>query len=710
MTYYFYLFRIVLAQVWSRIQSNSPAQARYQAFHAAWRGQWVRHFALVALALSIALGLAPQPVAAQSSRLAQLAATPTALATTTDTTQGAETVLTLPYDWQGNATIPAAELAQVAPPLQAEVLQGDFQLAYVPAETGAVLRILPDPASPGGTMRVRVQLDGVDPNPPAPVGEMLALLLSARLYAPGAEARIYIADATGSTSVPLDGLNWADYQVVRAIVADAQGDTQPIEVGIEWRNAPANGWLELRGLTLASADAADAPPLPTDTPTPSDLPPTPTLSPPTATPTPVQVELPTPTPLATPTPVLIIVTSTPTPIDIFEEATRVAQATEWASILGPWTPTPENLATPTPTQTPLVVINTPTPENAATATQVALFATAVAFTTGTPTPIPAIATIVVATETPTPAPPTPRATNTPRPTATPTPIYILLDNIPTPAPAVPEPVPPVLYNKIVFLTDYRGDPRRPNAMVMNPDGTGIGLLTSNVLYNRASLRDEFSADERFHVYSLREDGGEAYNSGKVQIFYDDSFYSSTHHQLTYFGAGVAWAPAWSPTSETIALVSSESANDEIWVVNRNEWPPMQLTKNDWEWDHHPSFSPDGSEIVFSSNRVTGRRQIWMMSASGGDQRQITNLPFQAWDPVWVKYVDPLAPAEDCDPNYAGPCVPIRDPGDRIVTCAELSAVNFQVVGIDIYGLDTDNDGFACEELPPTATPTAAPIP
>jgi hypothetical protein len=645
------------------------------------------------LALILLLGNA-QPVAAQSSPFAQSAQTPAA--TPTPTAAGGapkvgESTTALPYTWEGSATIAAQMLTDVAPPLQVELVRGEFQLTYIPAETGGVLRILPDPGASGGHLRIFVPLDGNAPNPAAPLGSTLALSLAARLYAPEGDARIYIADATGSTSLPLDGLTWADYQVTRALAPDATA----IEIGIEWRNAPANGWLEVRGLTLQAGALAGSPlPLPTDTPTPSDLPPTPTVPPPTATPIAVQVELPTPTPLPTATPALIIVTSTPTPVDIFEEATRVAQATAWAPILGPWTPTPENLATPTPTQTPLVVTLTPTPANAATATRVALFGTAVAFTTGTPTPIPAIATVLVATETPTPAP---RATNTPRPSRTPTPIFVLLDTIPTPAPAVPEPVPPVLYNKIVFLTDYRGDPRRPNAMVMNPDGSGVGLLTSNVLYNRASQRDEFSADERFHVYSLREDGGAAYNTGKIQIFYDDSFYNSTRHQLTYFGAGVAWAPAWSPTSETIALVSSESANDEIWVVTRNEWPPMQLTKNDWEWDHHPSFSPDGSEIVFASNRVTGRRQIWMMTASGGDQRQITNFPFEAWDPVWVKYVDPLAPAEDCDPNYAGPCIPIYDPGVRTVTCADIDAVNFQIVGIDVYNLDEDNDGFACEE-------------
>jgi TolB protein len=125
----------------------------------------------------------------------------------------------------------------------------------------------------------------------------------------------------------------------------------------------------------------------------------------------------------------------------------------------------------------------------------------------------------------------------------------------------------------------------------------------------------------------------------VQIYYDDAEYGSTGHQLTYFGAGTAWAPAWSPTRDSVVLVSSETRNDEIWIVDRNTWPGIQLTKNEWEWDLSPSFSPNGSEIVFASNRGSGKRQLWVMDASGGNVRQLTDIPLEAWDPVWVKYPD-----------------------------------------------------------------------
>ncbi len=59
----------------------------------------------------------------------------------------------------------------------------------------------------------------------------------------------------------------------------------------------------------------------------------------------------------------------------------------------------------------------------------------------------------------------------------------------------------------------------------------------------------------------------------------------------------------------------------------------------------------------------------------------------------------LASAQECDPNYAGKCVPIASDVD----CAGGSGNGpayvqgpVRVVGRDVYGLDRDNDGIGCE--------------
>ncbi|GAB1362276.1 hypothetical protein MASR1M32_15120 [Rhodobacter sp.] len=60
----------------------------------------------------------------------------------------------------------------------------------------------------------------------------------------------------------------------------------------------------------------------------------------------------------------------------------------------------------------------------------------------------------------------------------------------------------------------------------------------------------------------------------------------------------------------------------------------------------------------------------------------------------------LAAAQECDPNYGGVCVPVASDVD----CAggsgngpEYVRGPVYVIGDDIYGLDRDGDGVACEK-------------
>jgi TolB protein len=47
----------------------------------------------------------------------------------------------------------------------------------------------------------------------------------------------------------------------------------------------------------------------------------------------------------------------------------------------------------------------------------------------------------------------------------------------------------------------------------------------------------------------------------------------------------------------------------------------------------PSWSPDGSMIVFSSTRE-GRSRIYVMTAFGTDQRRLLTLPGEQTNPQW----------------------------------------------------------------------------
>ncbi len=493
------------------------------------------------------------------------------------------------------------------PPFEVENQLGAFELTRVVTGAGGVVRVqrVADETDSASSGRLELVWILSSDERSRLAGRIAVLSFSARGYAPPDGLRVYISDeadeGTSSSSVRIEDIAWRDYVLEREIPANAS----EIRIGLDWAPVLEYAWYEIGPLRLTTQDPAtyDGPLAPTDIPY---------------------------TPTATLTPTLAVVTSTPTPQTVFEAATRVAMATANAASTGTATPTSERMVTATPTATPtettppIIVTNTPTPGNKETATMVALEASASAFTTGTPTPYPSNAIVLVATP-----------TSTPAPRNTPTPLFVLLEDLPpTNTPTATPFFPVELTGKIAFKANLLGNDRRPDYMIMNPDGTGLARLTSGYYYQRAAERDHYSGDRRFYASVSREQDG----FRRIQIFYDFIEFG-TKRQLTFFGAGTAWDPAWSPINDTVVLVSNESRNDELWLVQRDEWPAIKLTNNEWEWDNHPSFSPDGSQIVFMSNRITGRRQLWIMDANGVNQHQLTDLPFEAWDPVWIKYPD-----------------------------------------------------------------------
>ena len=81
--------------------------------------------------------------------------------------------------------------------------------------------------------------------------------------------------------------------------------------------------------------------------------------------------------------------------------------------------------------------------------------------------------------------------------------------------------------------------------------------------------------------------------------------------------GAAWAPDGS-----IVLTLSEAGNAELYRISPSDGAIRARLTNNPAIDSSPTFSPDGSQIAFVSNRQ-GSPQIFVMSASGGGARRIT---------------------------------------------------------------------------------------
>jgi TolB protein len=305
----------------------------------------------------------------------------------------------------------------------------------------------------------------------------------------------------------------------------------------------------------------------------------------------------------------MIVTPTPQPDNIL---------TSLAQLLTPppplTTPLPYNAVVATPTPEPMIVTNTPTPLNAATSVAYSQYATAVAILTGTFTPTPSY--IV---------------------TATPVPVLLqrlpliqYLDLLPpTPTAAVPTPppsrMPAELIGRILFLSNREGG---EGVYMVDPATGRLARINERWPYDLAKEAEQKSPDGQL-VSIVRED-----NRRIPQIYVYSAQYNS-YRQITTT-SGWSYDPAWSPTGEWIAFVSQETGNDEIFIIRPDGSETRQLTKNTWEWDKHVSWSPDGQEIVFWSNRDTGRAQLWVMNSDGSNQRKLLDSPYEDREPVWVK--------------------------------------------------------------------------
>ena len=99
----------------------------------------------------------------------------------------------------------------------------------------------------------------------------------------------------------------------------------------------------------------------------------------------------------------------------------------------------------------------------------------------------------------------------------------------------------------------------------------------------------------------------------------------------------------------IAFAREAIGEIQIWTVNPDGTDATQLTSDGW-YNAQPSWSPDGSRLVFVSNRGPGPR-IWVMDADGSDQVPLTDDVMSPVGPVWSPDGTKIAFAHYSENNY-----------------------------------------------------------
>jgi len=157
--------------------------------------------------------------------------------------------------------------------------------------------------------------------------------------------------------------------------------------------------------------------------------------------------------------------------------------------------------------------------------------------------------------------------------------------------------------------------------------------------------------------------------GNKEIYVMDAN-GSEQERLTYNSCDDI-EPDWSPDGSKIVFSSNRSGNYDVWIMDADGNHQVQLTRRSWDemapawrynedkilyydpyWNgtvyimnadgsgqtalangRYPSWSSDGTKIVFSSNQH-GPLEIFLMNQDGSDQRRLTFNGRKRYEPAW----------------------------------------------------------------------------
>lgn len=172
----------------------------------------------------------------------------------------------------------------------------------------------------------------------------------------------------------------------------------------------------------------------------------------------------------------------------------------------------------------------------------------------------------------------------------------------------------VLNNSIVFVSD-RGPGGQIDLYAMGPDGSDVNQLTNTSGLERFP---DVSPDGTRVAYSM---------DGNIWVINADG---TDPVQLTTSGQDTA--PVWSPDGSQILFTSNRDGDGEIFVMNADGSAQINITDNA-DGDYLASWSPDGTQIVFSSDR-DGDPEIFVANADGTSPQKLTDNTDFDTNPAW----------------------------------------------------------------------------
>jgi TolB protein len=184
--------------------------------------------------------------------------------------------------------------------------------------------------------------------------------------------------------------------------------------------------------------------------------------------------------------------------------------------------------------------------------------------------------------------------------------------------------------RVVFI-DESGprEARQKRLAIMDQDGAGLRYLSDG---RSIALTPRFSPTRQEITYM-------SYESGQPQVYLLQI--ETGQRELVGNFPGMTFAPRFSPDGvKVIMSLLRDDGNSNIFSMDLRSRTVTRLT-NSASIDTSPSYSPDGSQVVFTSDRG-GRAQIYAMGADGSGQKRISFGDGTYSTPVWSPRGDLIA--------------------------------------------------------------------
>lgn len=155
-------------------------------------------------------------------------------------------------------------------------------------------------------------------------------------------------------------------------------------------------------------------------------------------------------------------------------------------------------------------------------------------------------------------------------------------------------------------------------------------------------------------------------------------------------SGLAWEiqPRFSPDGSQIAFTSDRGGADNLWVMQADGTAKRQITNEQFRTVNQPAWSPDGASLVgrkhFTTERSLGTGEIWQYSLQGGDgialvKRRNADIQKELGEPVFADSGKAVLYTRDVSP------------GDRFEYAQNSNQAHFAIERLDLRTLETSTE-------------------